>query len=408
MYYTAKKIGGKTSMFKKLALIYALLFALILPNFGFAAVRDEDELDGDLWTKFGIQTEIMPDVTMIAGALVTDDGRILWSRNLDEQRSIGSIVKVMTGILAVENLDMNEEIILPAMPISYVESRAHLRKGDVLTGRQLLQALMLPSGNDAAIAVAVAVSGDLSSFVDLMNERAQELGMTNTQFRNASGMDHGEQFSTARDVATMSRFAMSLPEFRTAVGMEEVELQLERTTIELVNTNILLQSYDGATGIKTGRTIGAGFSHVMSAERDGLELYAVILGTTQHLTRFFEARYLLDFGFTHFREQKLALENTVVGRARVTNFPDRTVQVAMSEDVTLHVLDLAGPIEQSIEIEDGRSPIRRGDEMGQVNFVQRGRLIARVPLVATQDVDNPFFLVQWYYNAVIAWRNRSN
>jgi len=74
----------------------------------------------------------------------------------------------------------------------------------------------------------------------------------------------------------------------------------------------------------------------------------------------------------------------------------------------LHVLDLAGPIEQSVEIGEGRSPIRRGDEMGQVNFVQRGRLIARVPLVATQDVDNPFFLVQWYYNAVIAWRNRSN
>jgi D-alanyl-D-alanine carboxypeptidase len=132
------------------------------------------------------------------------------------------------------------------------------------------------------------------------------------------------------------------------------------------------------------------------------------LGTNAHLTRFFEARYLLDFGFTHFREQKLALESTVVGRAQVTNFPDRSVQVVMGEDVTIPVLDLAGPIEQSVEIIDARSPIRRGDEMGQVNFTQRGRLIARVPLVSTQDVDNPFFLVQWYYNAVIAWRNRSN
>ena len=401
MYSTTKK-----TTLKRLALIYALLLALLFPSAGFAAVRDSDELDGVPWIDFGIQTEIMPDVTMVAGALVTGDGRILWSRNLDERRSPASIVKVMTAILAIENLDEDEEITLPAMPITYVESRAHLREGDILTREQLLKALLLPSGNDAAIAIAIAVAEDMPSFIDMMNERAQELGMTNTQFRNASGMDHGGQFSTARDIATMSRFAMSLPAFREVVALSEASIQIDRGTLDLVNTNILLESYNGATGVKTGRTLQAGFSHVMSAERDGFELFAVVLGTTQYLTRFFEARFLLDFGFTHFREQKLALENTVVGRARVINFPDRTVQVAMSEDVTLRVLDLAGSIEQSIEIEDARSPIRRGDEMGQVNFVQRGRLIARIPLVATQDVDNPFFLVQWYYNFVIAWRGR--
>jgi D-alanyl-D-alanine carboxypeptidase (penicillin-binding protein 5/6) len=242
----------------------------------------------------------------------------------------------------------------------------------------------------------------------MMSERALELGMNDTQFKNASGIDQEGQFSTARDIATMSRFALDMPEIREIVGIVEVELDTQRAQHSLTNTNVLLQSYDGATGIKTGFTRAAGFSISMSAQRDDLELIAVVLGTRDDLARFFDARSLLDFGFTHYRTQNLAIKNAVVGRAQVTNFPDRTVQVAVGEDVVLPVLDLAGPIDQIIEIDDVRSPIKRGDRLGHISFTQRGRLVARVPLVATQDVSNPFFLVQWYYNAVIALRGDTN
>ncbi|MCL2402991.1 MAG: D-alanyl-D-alanine carboxypeptidase [Coriobacteriia bacterium] len=391
-------------------IVLALFTSAAIPPVVSASVRDTDQLDGASWTEFDIQHEIMPDVTMAAGALVDGDGRILWSRNLDERRPPASISKIMTAILVVENMDSDEEFVMPAMPIGPAESRAHLREGDVLTREQLIQALLIVSGNDAAHAVAVEIAGDVPSFAEMMNERAEQLGMNDTQFRNASGIDQQGQFSTARDIATLSRFALSIPEIREVVGTAELNFEIGRGSQEWVNTNILLQSYEGATGVKTGFTSGAGHSLAMSAQRDelGLELIAVVLGARADVDRFFDARHLLDFGFTHYRTQDLAIKNAVKGRAQVSNFPDRTVQAAVSEDVSLHVLDVAGPIEQSIEINSTRSPVRRGDMLGHISFTQRGRLVARVPLVATEDVNNPFFLVQWYYNVVIALRGGSD
>ncbi|MCL2379900.1 MAG: hypothetical protein FWC81_03855, partial [Coriobacteriia bacterium] len=175
-------------------------------------VQATDELDGERWRNFQIQDELMPEVGMAAGALVTADGRFLWSRYLDEQRPPASLTKIMTAILIIENLDEDEEITLPAMPIGIYESRAFLRPGEILTRQQLLQALLIVSGNDAARAAAEVIAGDLASFVAMMNERAAELGMTNTQFMTASGIDADGQFSTARDIATMTRFAMEIPE----------------------------------------------------------------------------------------------------------------------------------------------------------------------------------------------------
>ncbi|MCL2605928.1 MAG: hypothetical protein FWD93_01425, partial [Coriobacteriia bacterium] len=248
---------------RKIAIVYlllaslcAVLLAAMLPPSALAHVSPSDELDGEPWAAFGIQREIMPDVTMRAGALVTADGRILWSRDIDERRAPASITKVMTAILAIEHLDSDEEFTMPSMPLGALESRAFLRRGDILTREQLLQSLLMVSGNDAAIAIAVEVAGDVPSFVEMMNERAEELGMTNTNFRNASGLDSPNQYSTARDIATMTRFAMSMPEFREIVGTIEAEFITNRATHEFTNTNILLQSYTGATGVKTGRTSG--------------------------------------------------------------------------------------------------------------------------------------------------------
>ena len=402
MIFPLKRVRTAFALLTALALMFSVALS---PLAGFAQPRDYDQLDGQTWTDFDIQDEVMPDVTMAAGALIADDGRILWSRNLDERRPMASITKIMTAILAIEHLDPEKEYFtMPAMPLRAYESRAHLREGDILTREQLLQSLMMVSGNDAAIAIALEVADDVPSFVVMMNERAEELGMSNTSFANPSGLDSPQKYSTARDIATMARFAMTMPEFREIVGTIETSFETNRATHDFTNTNILLQSYDGATGIKTGRTFGAGFSIVLSAERNDLELYAVVLGSGTDLGRFFNARYLLDFGFTHYRKKDLAIAGTAVGRAQITNFPDRSVQVSVRDDVTIPVLDIAGDIEQSIYIRDGRSPVRRGDEMGHITYIQNGRQIARVPLVSTQDVDNPFFLVQWYYNLVIALR----
>ncbi|MCL2536985.1 MAG: D-alanyl-D-alanine carboxypeptidase [Coriobacteriia bacterium] len=406
--YSILKISAQRRWRSLLSLLLAalMLATTLVPLTGQAQVLPQDQLDGQAWSEFGVQAELMPDVTMAAGALVTGDGRVLWSRNIDEHRAPASITKIMTAILAFEHLQAGQELTMPPMRLEPAESRAFLREGDILTREQLIESLLIVSGNDAAQAIAQIVADDIPSFVKLMNERAVELGMNDSHFHDASGLDFPDQYTTARDLATLARFAMTKPEFREVVGSIETSFTTNRRHHDLHNTNILLQSYNGATGIKTGRTTGAGFSVIVSAERNGLELYAIVLGTGADLTRFFEARRLLDFGFTHYREKKLALESTVVGAAQVTNFPDKTVQVAVAQDVSLPVLDVAGTIDQHIEINTTRSPVRRGDELGFMTFTQRDRLIARVPLIATQEVNDPFFLVQWYYNAVIAWRNR--
>ena len=385
-----------------------LLLTLLFPQGAFAVVKATDQLDGQQWKTFDISADVMPDVGMSNGALVTSDGRILWSRGLDKKHAMASITKIMTAIVMIENSEPDEKITIPAVSAAAGESSAGLKKGERMTRHQLLQALLVKSGNDAALAAAHIIGGDVSTFVEMMNEKAQDLGLENTHFMNPHGLDQNGHYSSARDIATMSRYAMSMPEFREVAGMKKVEFVTNLSTHKLQNTNILLISYRGATGVKTGWTGRAGYSVVESAERDGLEVFAVVLGTKGDLARFFDARDLMDFAFAHYRRQELAMAGTVVGRAKVTNFLDKTVPVAISEDTSSTVFDIAGEIERAVEIKDTVAPVVKGDELGSMTFTQRDKLIARVPLVAAQDIAKPFFLTQWYYNFVKMWRSIFN
>jgi D-alanyl-D-alanine carboxypeptidase (penicillin-binding protein 5/6) len=345
---------------------------------------------------------------MKAGALVTGDGRILWSRGLDSKRAIASITKIMTAIVVIENSEPDEKVKIPEVSRAAGESSAGLKKDERMTRHELLQALMIKSGNDAAMAAALIIGGDVATFVDMMNAKAEDLGLEGTHFKNPHGLDEPGHYSSARDVATMSRYAMSIPEFREVAGTKEVKFVTSLSTHDLMNTNILLISYRGATGVKTGWTGKAGYSVVESAKRDDLEIYAVVLGTNTDLTRFFEARDLMDFGFAHYRKQELTMAGTVMGRSQVTNFLDQSVPVLVSEDTSATVFDIAGEIEQSIDIEDTVAPVKEGQELGSMTFTQNGKLIARVPLVAANDVNKPFFMIQWYYNFVKMWRSVFN
>jgi len=263
----------------------------------------------------------------------------------------------------------------------------------------------LAEGEASGSAVAQAETSEaVAHFVDMMNAKARDLGMENTHFTNPHGLDQNGHYTSAKDIATMARYAMTLPEFRKVVGKKDTKFVTNMSTHRLDNTNLLVISYKGCNGVKTGWTDKAGYCVVNSAERRNLEVYSVVLGTDGDLTRFFESRDLMDFAFAHYREQELAVGGTIIGRAQVVNFPDKTVPVAFSEDASAVVFDLAGDIEREVEINDTQAPVEVGQTLGNVTFTQRGKLVARLPLVATQEIAKPFFLVQWYYNAVKAWR----
>ena len=236
-------------------------------------------------------------------------GTVLYEKNADQQMPIASITKVMTLLLtfeAVHNGQLTMDTPVPVSEHAYHMggSQIWLEPGEQFTLDEMIKAICVSSANDAAVAVAELVGGSEQGFVQSMNARAAELGMTNTVFHNACGLDAEGHLSTARDVAVMSRYILNTcPEVLHYTGIWTDTLRGGAT--QLVNTNKLLRRYNGITGLKTGTTSGAGVCISASATRDGLDLIAVVLGAPSSSDRFDAATTLLDYGFAAYRAMPL-------------------------------------------------------------------------------------------------------
>jgi D-alanyl-D-alanine carboxypeptidase (penicillin-binding protein 5/6) len=406
-----KSIGKKPRVFERkrvrdaqaVAVVVALLFAMT-PSFAFGAALSSDLVDGGTPAKRNVQMTSMPDVSMAAGALVDGEGRQLWSRSANDRRPMASITKIMTAVVALENSSLQDPVTVPRASGAVGESTAFLRPGETLPMRDLLVALLVKSGNDAAVAIAQKVGGTEPQFVQMMNDKAVALGLSDTHFQNPHGLDAKGHYTTANDLAVLSRYAMSKPEFRSIVSMKTATIGKGKRTEKLTSTDLLIGNYQGAMGVKTGFTNGAGYSVVSAAEREGVTLYAVVLGTKTELQRFREAKSLLDWGFAHYRPMALAEAGTIVGLAPVSDYLDVTVPAAISRDATVPVLDLAGPIKREVTVATVKAPIAKGDTVGVATFKQAGKTILTVPVVATGAVakPNPFQVV--WFGTVRAWR----
>lgn len=381
-----------------------MLLAVLAGSVGAQPAVAVDRIDGTTPKRLGVPLKALPDVDMKAGALVTEDGRVLWSRHSHDRRAIASITKIMTAVVALENGDVKEPVIVPASAKQVGESTSFLRSGERLPLGDLLEALLVKSGNDAAVTIAEHVSEDEDEFVELMNAKAEELGLSRTHFTNSHGLDDSGHYSCATDLAVLARYAMRKPFFRKLVAEKYADIGTGRRRERVENTNILVGNYDGANGIKTGWTTDAGYSVIVSARRGGVELYAVVLGTRSELARFRDARELLDWGFAHYREQELASAGTVVAEAVVADFLDVTVPAAISQDTTVSVFDLAGTIERSVKVAEVRAPLKAGDRIGVATFTQAGRVIETIPLVAVADVAAPNVFERIGIALVRGWR----
>ena len=245
------------------------------------------------------------DVPCAAAILIDEDsGTVLYEKNADEQRPIASITKVMTLLLTFQALEEGKISLEDYVPVnehaySMGGSQIWLEPGEQMTLNDMLKAICVSSANDAAVAVAEYVGGSEPVFVQMMNEKAAELGMTDTHFENACGLDQEGHLSSARDVAIMSReMLLNHTEVRDYCSIWTDTLRDGAT--QLVNTNKLLKSYNGITGLKTGTTSKAGVCIAASAERNGLRLIAVVLGSASGTERFQAATALLDYGFANY------------------------------------------------------------------------------------------------------------
>lgn len=394
---------GASSTMAFIALV--LVLSLVWSTPAYAVVLGADTIDGAPVASLGAVRPAAPDVAMRAGLLVDGEGRVLWARNADSRRAMASITKIMTAIVALENSRLTDTVRVPAAAIRVGESTSFLRTGDRLTMNELLEALLVKSGNDAAVAVALHVSGSNEAFVAKMNAKAAELGLADTHFANAHGLDEKDHHTSARDLGVLARYAMTKPAFRSIVGMKRVTIGLGDRKETLPNTNILIGNYDGISGIKTGFTSDAGYCVINSASRNGVELYAVVLGTASEAARFRDSRDLLDWGFAHYRPQSLATSGTVLAEAPVADYLDVFVPAVVSQDATVAVLDLNGPITRTVTVSSVTAPVRVGQRVGVAKFTQAGRLIATLPLVSTVDVGKPNPLLRVWIALVRAWRS---
>lgn len=334
------------------------------------------------------------DVPCAAAILIDEDsGTVLYEKNADDRRPIASITKVMTLLLTFEALEAGKIHLDDLVPVSEHAyhmggSQIWLEPGEEMTLDDMLKAICISSANDAAVAVAEYVGGSETAFAQQMNARAAELGMTNTHFVNACGLDEEGHLSSARDVALMSReMLLHHTEVREYCSIWMDTLRGGAT--QLVNTNKLLKSYTGITGLKTGTTGKAGVCISASAERDGLRLIAVVLGAASGKERFQAATALLDYGFAHYENAAAELPADAPQTLPVTRGTAETVTLAYTAPERCLVPKGEGAaLQMELTLpEKLDAPVAAGQAVGTVRLLNNGTEVQTYPITAAQDVE---------------------
>lgn len=324
-----------------------------------------------------------PDVSASSAILMeAESGTVLVNLDAHRQMRMASTTKIMTALVALTHSDVADKVVVSEKAVGIEGSSVYLKAGETLTMEELLYALLLESANDAAAAIAIAVAGDIPSFADLMNETALEIGLTESHFTNPHGLDDEGHYTTAYDLALLTRYALSNPDFARIVSTYKTTIPLNGAegTRVLVNHNKMLKSYDGAIGVKTGYTRKSGRCLVSAAERDGVTMIAVTLSAPDDWR---DHTALLDYGFSLYTSVQLA----DIGEYRCT-LPCLGADV--SEITASNHAEVSSVLPKNhgaitVRFLANRpiaAPILLGDEVGEIVFICDGKEIARVPLCA--------------------------
>lgn len=316
-------------------------------------------------------------------------GQVLYSQNPDEPLPIASVTKIMTLLLTVEAMDKGILKADDLVPISENAasmggSQAYLEPGEKITLHEILKAVFVSSANDGAVALAELISGSVDAFVAAMNDRAADLGMTNTLFCNPTGLDDGDTgHSSARDVAIMSKELLAYDEIYpyTTIWIDSIR----GGAFGLSNTNKLIRFYPGATGLKTGSTGKAKYCLSASAERHGLKLCAVVLAGETSAERFTAAKTLLDFGFatySYFMPEKIDLP-----QMRVRGGTEDTLSpVCPTDGILLQKNDAVGLTPVTKLEGEVQAPVKKGQQLGTVEYQKNGETVFTLPIVSENEI----------------------
>lgn len=319
-------------------------------------------------------------------------GNILYESNPDERLPIASVTKVMTMLLIMEAVDsgkisLDDIVTVSENAMSYGGSTMFLETGEQLTVNDMLKGIAVASANDGCVAMAEHLAGSESAFVDMMNEKAKELGMENTHFMNTNGLDEDDHYSSARDVAIMSRELMKHETIfnYTSIWMDT----LRGGKFQLANTNKLIRFYDGANGLKTGSTSKALCCLSAAAKRNDMQLIAVVLGAPTSAERFASAKSLLDYGFANYAVNTQITAGDEVQKIAVEKGVDKEVDVVAGDSCsTLVKKGQEDNITKEIKIDETiTAPIEAGQKIGTMTISRDGEVIADIDLNASSAVE---------------------
>ncbi|RKD27956.1 D-alanyl-D-alanine carboxypeptidase (penicillin-binding protein 5/6) [Caminicella sporogenes DSM 14501] len=338
-----------------------------------------------------------------------DTGEILYEKNSNKPMYPASTTKIMTALLTLENANLNDKIIIDKETPFTDGSRIYVLEGEQFTVDQLLHALLIESANDAAVALAKHISGNIEDFVKLMNKRAKELGAKNTHFANPNGLPNHEHVTTAYDLAMIAKYAMTIPKFREIVKTVRYKIpptNKQSETRYLKNTNRLLWGtgsrnkilykgkwidikYDIVDGIKTGYTTEAQQCLVATAFKNNRRLISVVLkaiGTNVYT----DTRTLLDFGFDNFKNMNIVKTGEIITNVKIPNGTEKNLNLITQTKLTktFPINKKIDKIDKKIELNQKiKAPITKGEVLGKVIYILNGNKIGQVNLIAEKSID---------------------
>lgn len=386
---------------KKLCVFIVLLFMLVIP---INAVCLADTVE-----------KVVMDIETPSAVLIDfDTGTILYEKNADKKLPMASVTKIMTLLLCLESVEsglikMDDMVTVSDYASSMGGSQIFLYPGENVPVSELLKAITVASANDASVAMAEKISGSNSLFIGEMNKRAKELGGINTNFMNCNGLPADNHYSTARDLALISRELLKHKDFFNWSTIWLEKLAQIRNNTEITNTNRMIRTYEGCDGIKTGSTNAAKYCLAVTAKRGRLRLISVLLAAPSSQLRFEEAAMLLDYGFANYDSKYLVRKNQMIADAidlSVKNGREETVSGVAADDmpVLINKRDEAQIKSESMLEENLKAPIKKGDKIGRLKFVSNNKEIGAVDIIADRDVDAAKFgdyfgnlLREWSY-----------
>ena len=333
------------------------------------------------------------------GAILIDykTGRILYGKNENEPLAMASTTKIMTAILAIENGNLEDIVKVSKNSTKAPPVKMYLKENEEIKLKDLLYALMLQSSNDAAVAIAEHIGGDVDTFCNMMTEKAKEIGTKDTVFRTPNGLDSLDHHSTAYDMAIIARYALNNEQFKDIITTKQVSFKTNMSSYDIINKNKLLSEFEGANGVKTGYTGKAGHCFVGSATQNDMTLISVVLasgwGEKGKQQKWTDSKTLLNYGFDNFYYKNILSQNDCLDTINVIKGEKDTMPLYYENDI---ILPISKNEEDKISIKldyikSLEAPIQANEKVGVANIYINNELVAQTNILTKEAINKKTF-----------------